>query len=88
MANKGTIQILEANTYEVPTNNSACSRAMTQPARTEPEYDHTESTYAVPNVYEYATLGPNEQMVTVNFSAVVTHSSPSWLLIINLQLFI
>ena len=31
---------------------------------TEPNYDLSESTYAVPNVYEYATLGPNEEMVT------------------------
>ena len=67
MENKGTIPMLEASTYEVPMNNSACSRAVTQPARTEPKYDLTESTYAVSNVYEYATLGPNEQMVTVIF---------------------
>ena len=70
--------------------NSSAAGAVTQAAvRTDPEYDLTESTYAVPNVYEYATLGPNEQMVTVNFSAVVTtHFSPCWLLIINLQLFV
>ena len=30
----------------------------------EPKYDLSESTYAVPSVYEYATLGPNEEMVT------------------------
>ena len=59
-------------------NSSASSSAVTRAMKTEPEYDRTESTYAVPNVYEYATLGPKEQMVTVNFSAVVTHSSTSF----------
>jgi hypothetical protein len=39
------------------TNASAVTQAA---VRNEPEY---ESTYAVPNVYEYATLGPNEQKV-------------------------
>ena len=44
---------------------SASAGAVTQAMRTEPEYELTESTYAVPNVYEYATLGPNEQAVII-----------------------
>ena len=55
--------ILEASTYEVPVNSSASASAVTQAVRTEPEYELTESTYALPNVYEYATLGPNGQAV-------------------------
>ena len=42
---------------------SGSADAVTQAVKTGPEYELTESTYAVPNVYEYATLGPNEQMV-------------------------
>ena len=77
-ANNGTISILEASTYEVPVNSSASAGAVTRQAvRTaEPEYDLTESTYAVPNVYEYATLGPNEQMVML-IQLTCTHSLSS-----------
>ena len=47
--------IVEAGMYEVPLS-----------LKRDPEhnYDLSESSYAVPNVYEYATLGPNEEMVT------------------------
>ena len=44
---------------------SSSAGALTQAVRTEPEYELTESTYAVPNAYEYTTLGPNEQAVTL-----------------------
>ena len=46
-------------------NISASAGAVTWDAKTEPEYEITESTYAVPHVYEYATLGPNEQIVII-----------------------
>ena len=46
-------------------SSAGASAAVTQAVRTEPEYEFTESTYAVPNVYAYATLGPNEQTVTL-----------------------
>ena len=61
----GTIQILEASTYEVPVSSSASVSVVTQAVRTELEYELTESTYALPHVYEYATLGPNEQAVII-----------------------
>ena len=35
-----------------------------------PNYDLSESIYAVPNVYEYATWGPNEEMVPVTWSDI------------------
>ena len=59
-SNNGKLPNLEASTYEVPL--SSCG-AIAGPMRTQPEYELTESTYAVPNVNEYATLGPNEQTV-------------------------
>ena len=45
--------------YEVPVNSTVQSVN----GHTASEYALTGSTYAVPNVYEYATLGPNK-MVT------------------------
>jgi hypothetical protein len=57
-SDNGKIPSLEPSTYEIPMSSSA----VTQDVRTEPEY---ESTYAVPNVNEYATLGPNEQKVNI-----------------------
>ena len=62
-ANNGQIPSIEPSTYEVPVSISAST--VTQDVKTEPEYEITESTYAVPHVYEYATLGPNEQMVII-----------------------
>ena len=44
---------------------SASAGTVTQDAKTEPEYEVTESAYAVPHVYEYAILGPNEQKVII-----------------------
>ena len=70
-ANNGQIPSLETGTYEVPVNISASASAVTWDAKTEPEYEITESTYAIPHVYEYATLGPNKQKV--NYS-VTSHS--------------
>ena len=64
IANNGQIPNLEPGTYEVPVS----AGAVTRDAKTEPEYEITESTYAVPHVYEYATLGPNEQRV--NYSLI------------------
>ena len=63
-ANNGQIPSLEPGTYEVPVSISAST--VTQDAKTEPEYEVTESAYAVPYVYEYATLGPNEQKVIIS----------------------
>ena len=62
-SNNGKVPILEASSYEVPLNSSAGT--VTQAVRTEPEYELTGSNYALPTVYEYATLGPNEQAVTL-----------------------
>ena len=66
-ANNGHPPNLEAGTYEVPVSSSASASAgtVTQDAKTEPEYEVTESAYAVPHVYEYAILGPNEQKVII-----------------------
>ena len=47
--------IVEAGMYEVP---------LSLKRDAEPNYDLSESMYAVPNTYEYATWGPNEEMVT------------------------
>ena len=44
--------------YEVPVNPAHSSNGST-----EHEYEMSGSTYTVPNMYEYATLGPNEAMV-------------------------
>ena len=60
--NNGTMPILEASTYEVPVSSSA-SAGVTRAVRTEPDHEY-ELTDAIPNVDEYATLGPNEQVVT------------------------
>ena len=48
--------IVEAGMYEVP---------LSLKRDAEPHYDidPLEATYAVPNEYEYATWGPNEEMV-------------------------
>ena len=63
IANNGHPPNLEPGTYEVPVSISAST--VTQDAKTEPEYEVTESAYAVPHVYEYAILGPNEQKVII-----------------------
>ena len=70
IANNGQIPSLEPSTYEVPVSSSAnaSAGAVTWYAKTEPEYEITESTYAVPHIYEYATLGPNEQMVIIHIT--------------------
>ena len=47
--------MVEASVYEVP---------LSLKRDAEPNYDLSESMYAVPNVYEYATWGPNEETVT------------------------
>ena len=63
MLNNGKTLILEAGTYEVPVGSTGTSQAI----NIEPEYyELIESTYAVPNVYEYATLGPNDEKVIRN----------------------
>ena len=46
--------VVEAGVYEVP---------LSLKRDTEPTYDLSGSIYATPNVYEYTTLGPNEEMV-------------------------
>ena len=46
--------VVEAGVYEVP---------LSLKRDTESTYDPSGSIYATPNVYEYATLGPNEEMV-------------------------
>ena len=70
-ANNGQIPSLETGAYEVPVNMSTSAGTVTQDAKTEPEYEITESTYAIPHVYEYATLGPNEHKVN---SSVISYS--------------
>ena len=52
--NKEDASLLEASMYEVPVSINGS---------TGHEYELTGSTYAVPNMYEYATLGPNGAMV-------------------------
>lgn len=53
---KGNGNIVEAGVYEVP---------LSLKRDAEPNYDLSESMYAVPNVYEYATWGPNKETVPV-----------------------
>ena len=50
--------LLEVSIYEVP-----LSTAQSSSGSAGHEYELTRSTYAVPNMYEYATLGPNGAMV-------------------------
>ena len=55
---------------------------VTHPEQAEPLYHElVESTYATLNVYEYATLGPNDQMVTT-----LTYSIEGWQLIIFIDI--
>lgn len=56
-ANVETTHAMEASTYEVPVSTTQEDR------NTNHESDLTGSTYSAPNVYEYATFGPNEEMV-------------------------
>lgn len=53
---KGEFESDKVGVYEVPEN----STINTHNSKSEPEYVASASTYAVPNVYEYATQGPNE----------------------------
>ena len=71
MSNNGKAPVLEAGTYEVPMNSTAS--AVTQATmKTEPQYyELTESTHAIPNMYEYATLGANDEKVILTGCAVV-----------------
>ena len=55
---KEDASLLEASMYEVPVNAAQSSSGSIGH-----EYELTGSTYAVPNMYEYATLGPNEAAV-------------------------
>ena len=59
MSGETTSHVMEASTYEVPVRTMEGGHG-----NNECEYELTGSSYAVPNVYEYATFGPNGEMVT------------------------
>ena len=60
---------------------SASAGTVTQDAKTKPEYEITESAYAVPHVYEYAILGPNEQKVIICVTLNCQYSG--WLITVS-----
>jgi hypothetical protein len=58
--------LLEASMYEVPLS---AAQSTTGGTGHDHEYELTGSFYTVPNMYEYATLGPNGAMV-IQFGSV------------------
>ena len=58
--------LLEASMYEVP---FSAAQSINGSTGHDHEYELTGSFYAVPNMYEYATLGPNGAMV-IQFGSI------------------
>ena len=66
VSTKENPSLLEASMYEVP---FSAAQSTIESTRHDHEYELTGSFYAVPNMYEYATLGPNGAMV-IQFSLI------------------